>query len=76
MQHKIYGTTTMNEKGQLVIPAEARAELGLEPGTRLMVMKASFGDVILVVKTAVIESQIKTFASALNKPDKLGEDSK
>jgi len=34
---KCYGSTTISERGQIVIPAEARREMGLEPGTRLLI---------------------------------------
>ena len=34
---KFYGTTTVGERGQVVIPAEARRELGLTHSTKLMV---------------------------------------
>lgn len=30
-------TTTMSSKGQVVIPAEIREELGIEPGTKITV---------------------------------------
>ncbi len=34
---KVFGTVTVNDKGQVVIPAEARKELGIEPESKLMV---------------------------------------
>lgn len=34
---KCYGSTTVSERGQVVIPAEARREMGLEPGTKLLI---------------------------------------
>lgn len=67
---KIYGTTIVNDKGQIVIPAEARAELGLEPGTRLMIMGAPFEGSIVVIKTSVVESQANTWLNEINKPNK------
>jgi AbrB family looped-hinge helix DNA binding protein len=67
-QMKIYGTTTMNDKGQLVIPAEARAELKLEPGARLMILRGPFGDGVVVVKTELIEAQMHSWGSALDAP--------
>lgn len=35
---KLYGTATVGSKGQVVIPAEAREELGLQSGDRLYVL--------------------------------------
>ena len=36
--HKhFYGTTTLGEKGQVVIPAEARQAMGLKSGDKLLV---------------------------------------
>ncbi len=67
IHHKIFGTTTINEKGQLVIPAEARAKLKLEAGDRFMVMGAPFGDALIIVKTDVVEQQMQSWTDALNK---------
>lgn len=36
-EHKCYGTTTIGERGQTVIPAEARTALGLGKGEKLLV---------------------------------------
>lgn len=35
--HDFFGTTTVGEKGQVVIPAEAREAMGLEKGEKLLV---------------------------------------
>ena len=40
---KLYGTATIGSKGQVVIPAEAREDLGLKPGDRLYVINAMHG---------------------------------
>ena len=34
---KYYGSTTVSERGQIVIPAEARREMALEAGTKLLI---------------------------------------
>ena len=66
---KIYGTASLNDKGQLVIPVDARAAMSLEPGSKLVVMSAPFGrEALIVVKTEVIEQQMQDFANALSKP--------
>jgi AbrB family looped-hinge helix DNA binding protein len=40
---KLYGTATVGTKGQVVIPAEAREILGIEPGDRLYVIGSKQG---------------------------------
>lgn len=35
---KLYGTATVGTKGQIVIPADARQEIGIETGDRLYVI--------------------------------------
>lgn len=35
--HKIYGSVTVNAKWQIVIPVEARENLGIKPGDQLIV---------------------------------------
>ena len=50
---KCYGTTTVSGRGQIVIPAEARRELGIECGTKLLVFRSgSMGGHGLVLMTA------------------------
>lgn len=34
-----YGSVTVGERGQIVIPSEARAEMGFVPGDKLLVAK-------------------------------------
>ncbi|MGB9857484.1 MAG: AbrB/MazE/SpoVT family DNA-binding domain-containing protein [Dictyoglomaceae bacterium] len=38
MKRKIYGAATLSERGQIVIPQEAREDLNLKPGDKLIVM--------------------------------------
>lgn len=37
LDKEFYGTTTLGERGQIVIPAEARRELHLKPGDKMLV---------------------------------------
>lgn len=48
-QDKMYGVTTIGARGQLVIPAQARKDLKLQPGDQLVVM-GKFGKVLGLVK--------------------------
>jgi len=62
-KHKrLYGTATVGTKGQVVIPAEAREELGINPGDRLYVIGSSHGGFIGLLQ----EDQIETFIERLN----------
>lgn len=54
-QDKFYGTTTVGAKGQVVIPANARKELKLNPGDQLVVM-GKFGKVLGLMKTEAMNS--------------------
>ena len=47
---KLYGTTTLGARGQVVIPAEARKDLALRPGDQLIVV-GKFGKVIALLKS-------------------------
>lgn len=44
---KFYGSTTLGERGQVVIPAEARAALGLEKGEKLLVLGMNEETIVL-----------------------------
>jgi AbrB family looped-hinge helix DNA binding protein len=39
LEEATYGMVTVGERGQIVIPAEARRELGIEPGDKLIIMR-------------------------------------
>jgi AbrB family looped-hinge helix DNA binding protein len=56
---KLYGTTTLGARGQLVIPAQARKDLGLKPGDHLAVM-GKFGKVLGLIKTEAMAEFVQT----------------
>jgi AbrB family looped-hinge helix DNA binding protein len=60
MAKLFYGTTTLGEKGQAVIPAEARKKMKLEKGEKLLVF--SFDDDVLVFSKV---GKLEKFASHL-----------
>ena len=63
-QDKLYGTTTVGARGQVVIPAEARKDLGLSPGDQLMVM-GKFGKALGLIKTDEMEGFVKVIMENL-----------
>lgn len=40
-KNKIYGSATVGERGQIVIPMDARKSLSIKPGDKLMVFAKS-----------------------------------
>jgi AbrB family looped-hinge helix DNA binding protein len=50
-QNKFLGITTMGEKGQIVIPAEARGAMDLRKGEKLIVMNAHEHTLVIMKAT-------------------------
>lgn len=45
-----HGAVTVGERGQVVIPANARREIGIEPGERLLFFHHSRGGMLMLMK--------------------------
>lgn len=56
MRHhgKFYGSTVMGERGQVVIPAEAREEIGIEPGEKFLVLGNKRKGIVILLKSEVM----------------------
>lgn len=54
-----YGTTTVGERGQVVVPNELRSDLKLKRGEKLLVF-SRFGKIIVLVKPAEFENFLTT----------------
>lgn len=63
--HKIYGAVTLNAKGQIVLPKEARKNLGIGPGDQLLV--TSKGDQFIgLIKASNVEEFLSHIQKDLN----------
>lgn len=62
---KMYGTTTMGARGQVVIPAQARKDLNIKPGDQLMVM-GKFGKVLGLMKADQLSEVIDTIMESVD----------
>lgn len=60
---KLYGTATVGSKGQVVIPADAREELNLQPGDRLYVVGAMHGSGVVFIKEEMLESLVEQLSA-------------
>ncbi len=55
MRHgKFYGSAVVGERGQIVIPAEAREELSIEPGEKMLVLGNRHTKMVVLMKADVM----------------------
>ena len=68
-----YGSTVISDKGQVVIPAEARHALNLEKGEKLLVM-GMHGDALMLVKLSSFQRMSDNLAARQKELDKVLKD--
>ncbi len=66
-----FGSATVGERGQIVIPAEARLSLGIKPGDKLLVMKHPVHDGLMVAKIESIRGFLDEFSKRLSDVESL-----
>lgn len=64
--HSFFGTTTVGEKGQIVIPSEAREALRLTKGEKLLVFGFG-GEMIALAKISDLEAFTSHLSTHLKK---------
>ena len=72
LEEHFYGTATVGDRGQVVIPAEARKEYGVSPGDKMLVMGHPLGHGIILCK---IEKAREVLSSMLGEIERLESDS-
>ncbi len=73
---KLYGTATVGTKGQIVIPADAREELGIEPGDKLYIAGSPSKKVLFCLKEEQLRSLIEKITGDVDAAKELIENSK
>jgi AbrB family looped-hinge helix DNA binding protein len=68
---KVFGSTTVGHRGQVVIPANARREMGIDAGTTLLVFKAFHGQGLVLLKVDAIEQMMSMVSQQLSDFEKL-----
>ena len=61
-----YGTATIGTKGQIVIPADAREDLGLQPGDKVVVMGIKEHGMVGVCKVEAVEQMFAQMSARLD----------
>ena len=64
-EESFYGSVTVGERGQIVIPSEARAELGFLPGDKLLVMRHPIYHGIMVFKFEAVREFLSEMERSL-----------
>lgn len=64
--HKLYGSAIVNAKWQLVIPSEARKDLGISPGDQLIIV-SKWKHFLGCIKAANVQEFIDTVLHQLEK---------
>jgi len=68
---KCFGSTVVGPRGQLVIPVEARKELGVDVGTKLLVFNHFGGRGLLFLKVDAVEELLNIMSHGVDEFAKL-----
>ncbi|HEY3268617.1 MAG TPA: AbrB/MazE/SpoVT family DNA-binding domain-containing protein [Armatimonadota bacterium] len=61
-----YGSVTVGERGQVVIPADVRKAVGIEPGDRLLVFRPPMHDHIVMAKIDSVHEVLGFFQKLID----------
>ncbi|MGC8783389.1 MAG: AbrB/MazE/SpoVT family DNA-binding domain-containing protein [Armatimonadota bacterium] len=67
LEEATYGMVTVGERGQIVIPAEARRELGIEPGDKLIIMRHPIHAGFIAFKIQSVREFLEMFQRELER---------
>jgi AbrB family looped-hinge helix DNA binding protein len=62
-----YGSATVGERGQIVIPAEARADMGFAPGDKVLIMRHPYHKGLMVFKIDAVREFIDEFTQSIDR---------
>jgi AbrB family looped-hinge helix DNA binding protein len=66
-----FGSTTVGERGQIVIPIEARKRLGIDLGDKLMVFGRPHGGGLVLMKAEIVSKIVTTALTELADLEKI-----
>ena len=73
---KCFGTAVLGPRGQLVIPVEARKEVGIDAGSKLLVFGHFEGEGLIFIKVEAAEEFLNIMSSRLDEVARLVKESK
>ena len=76
-EHKCFGSMMVNAKGQVVIPASARKELGINAGDTILVFGAFTGKQgLMLIKADTMEQMLGMMSEGLARFEKIVKEQK
>ena len=75
-EDRFYGTATVGERGQIVIPAEARKRHQIETGDKLLIMGAPSGKGLMLCKIDEIRDFMTMFLQGLERVEAADQEKK
>jgi len=73
---RVFGSTVVSPRGQVVIPANARRELGIDSGDTLLVCSPPHRHGLLLLKVEAVEQILSMMSERLTSFEKLIKDYK
>lgn len=73
---KVFGSTIVSPKGQVVIPVNARKELDIDSGDTLLVFGPPHGEGLLLIKVDAVEQILSRLSERLTSFEKLAREYK
>lgn len=65
-EDQFFGSVTVGERGQVVIPAEARKRLNIQAGDKLLVMGHPFAEGLVLAKLDSLREALSSFLEGLS----------
>ncbi|MBI2843942.1 MAG: AbrB/MazE/SpoVT family DNA-binding domain-containing protein [Armatimonadetes bacterium] len=66
LDEQFFGAVTVGERGQVVIPADARKKLDINPGDKLLVMGHPYGAGVVLAKIESMREFLSSFLEGLS----------
>ena len=73
-ENRCLGSTVVSPRGQVVIPANARKELGIDSGSTLLVFEFFHGRGLVLLKADAAEQMLNMMSNQLSSFEKLVKD--
>ncbi len=70
-ENRCFGSTVVGPKGQVVIPVNARKELGIDTGATLLVFEFFRGRGLVLIKADTAEQMLSMMSERLSSIEKL-----